>query len=382
MVGFDYYIIHNFAIILIALGMFFIILYDGRLKQKIGICSLAVIVSVILLTIFDVLNTYFSDTTSLPDQVQLTGATVFSFFGYITRPLVVYYFILLAEDRKKKETLLLLIPAGVNLIVYSLALFPATRQLVYYFFVSPETGEVHWQAGSIVIFRFMAHIVSGLYLVYLTYLSLKRLRRKHFEAAVTILICSAFIVTAVVLETFLDATNLLNITIIIACLFYYSFLHNQTTRVDTLTKLFNRAVYYRDIKAFGNKVNAVINIDMNGLKYLNDTYGHEEGDKALVSIANAIIKHETKEMYAYRLGGDEYIVLGLKVTLVELDEVCQNIKDELKDTRYSCSIGAVYKTDKNQTIEDLLKQAEIAMYKDKEEFYKTSKIERRKSREA
>lgn len=380
--GFANYIVQNFAVILIALGMFFIILYDGRLKHRVGFCSLAIIVSVLLLTIFDFLNTYFSDTSSLPDQAQIIGATVFSFFGYITRPLVVYYFILLAEERKKKEALFLLIPAGINVIIYSLALFPFSRELVYCFNVSTETGEVHWQSGSITFFRFMAHIVSALYLIYLTYLSVKRLRRKHYEAAVTILICSAFIVTAVILETFLDVTNLLNITIIIACMFYYSFLHNQATRVDALTKLFSRAVYYRDIKAFGNKVNAVINIDMNGLKYLNDTFGHEEGDKALTTIANAIIEHETKEMYAYRLGGDEYIVLGLKVTLVELNEVCQNIRDELKGTNYSCSIGAVYKTDRNQTIEDLLKQAEIEMYKDKEEFYKTSNIERRKSTEA
>ena len=378
--GFELYIVNNFPLLLIAIGMFFVVFYDSRMRTKTGFFTIGIIITAILLSIFGALSDGLAAYTDLPDNAQIICATVFSFFGYITRPLVIYYFILIAADRKRKEALFLLIPAGVNLIIYSLALFPGTSHLVY-FFTMGDDGIAHWNSGTITIFRFAAHIIAALYLIYLVYLSLKGLRRKHFEASITILICAVFIVAAVIVETLTEVNNLLNVSIAISCMFYYSFLHNQVTRVDILTKLFTRATYYRDIESFGNKVNAVVNIDMNGLKYLNDTFGHEEGDKALVTIANAIIKHRTKEMYAYRLGGDEYIILGLRVTKVELDQTCQGIKDELQDTNYSCSIGAVYKTDKNQTLEVLIKEAEVRMYKDKEEFYKTSKIERRKVKE-
>ena len=213
------------------------------------------------------------------------------------------------------------------------------------------------------------------------YLSLKGLKGRHRNSAIAILACSFFVVLAVILESFFNNQGnirILNITALITCSCYYFFVKNQLSLNDPLTKLFSRATYYRDVKAFGRNVNAVINIDMNGLKYLNDTFGHEIGDEALSTIGLLIEKYSTKEMYGYRLGGDEFIILGLRVTKVEVDQTCQDIKDELSKTQFSVSIGCVYKTNKDQTFDDLLKEAEKEMYKDKEEFYKTSNIERRK----
>ena len=378
------YFIPNFALIVLSIGLFFIVFYDSRFKGKNGLCTLAIILIALLLSVFDTLSDFFSDSTTIPSETAIFGATMFSFLGYITRPFILYFFLLLARiNLKKRESLLLLIPGVLNIIVYLFAFIPATKEQVFWF-VPSDTGTgygANWQGGPL---RFSAHIVSALYLIYLLYLSLKGLKGRHKHSAIAVLSCTFFVVLAVILESFFNddgSVRILNITSTITCTCYYLFLRNQLMKKDMLTQLFTRATYYHDIERFGKDVNAVINVDMNGLKYLNDTFGHEEGDKALVCIANAIIKHETKEMYAYRLGGDEYIILGLRVTMVELDTVCQNIKSELTDSRYSCSIGAVYKTDKNQTLDDLLKQAEIAMYKDKERFYKTSNIERRKARE-
>ena len=381
------YFVNNFALLVIAIGMVFVIFYDSKLKSKTGFFTFIIILTTVLLSIFSTLSDYFCDAPGIPTiEARIFGATVFSFFGYITRPFVVYYFIILATSRKKRQTLLLLIPLGINLIIYALALFPATKTAVFYFFQREVDGvlvdQVGWAAGTFAngLLRYSAHIVSGIYLFFLTYLSLKKLKGKHVVDAITILSCAIFIVIAVIVETFTSVNTILNVTIAIACVFYYLFLNNQMSRKDALTGLFSRATYYRDLDSFGSRVNAVINIDMNGLKYLNDNFGHEEGDTALTTIAEIIINNESKDMYAYRLGGDEFIVLGLRVTKVDVDQTIQGIKDDLKNTKYSCSVGAVYKTSKDQTIDVLLQEAEQEMYKDKEEFYKTSKIERRRSR--
>ncbi len=84
-------------------------------------------------------------------------------------------------------------------------------------------------------------------------------------------------------------------------------------------------------------------------------------------------------MYAYRLGGDEYIVIANNCPEDEIKKTIDKFKYLLSATAYRCSIGYAYRSDKNQSFADLLKEAEKKMYEDKAEFYKTAKIERRKA---
>ena len=115
------------------------------------------------------------------------------------------------------------------------------------------------------------------------------------------------------------------------------------------------------------------------LKYINDNYGHIEGDKALMTISDCILKSAKGNMYAYRLGGDEFIVLANKKTEEEIINAIEKFKANLSKTNYHCSVGYAYKKEGTETISDLIKESEIMMYKDKEEFYKNSKFERRKA---
>ena len=51
-------------------------------------------------------------------------------------------------------------------------------------------------------------------------------------------------------------------------------------------------------------------LDLNGLKFLNDTYGHAAGDKALAAVADALKKSAPKETFIVRTGGDEFLIFG------------------------------------------------------------------------
>ena len=60
-------------------------------------------------------------------------------------------------------------------------------------------------------------------------------------------------------------------------------------------------------------------------------------------------------------------------------ETIDKFKEEIKETGYYCSIGYAFRSNKQQTITELFKEAERRMYEDKAEFYKNSPFERRKA---
>ena len=122
----------------------------------------------------------------------------------------------------------------------------------------------------------------------------------------------------------------------------------------------------------------VIQFDLNGLKFINDNYGHFEGDKALSTVADLISKNATKTMYAYRLGGDEYIILALNCPEEVILETIRRFKEDLSKTSYHCSTGYSYCKDGSVDPIEMVKEAEKKMYEDKEEFYKTAEFDRRK----
>ena len=149
--------------------------------------------------------------------------------------------------------------------------------------------------------------------------------------------------------------------------------------MDVLTGLFNRTTFFDDFLKFEKDITGIVQLDMNGLKYLNDNFGHLEGDKGLKTIAEAITNNATRRMYSYRLGGDEFIVLGINETDEKMKDFISKFKEEIKNTKYYCSIGYAYKDKKTTGVEKMLKISEERMYLDKAEFYKTAKIDRRKS---
>ena len=115
----------------------------------------------------------------------------------------------------------------------------------------------------------------------------------------------------------------------------------------------------------------------NGLKYLNDNFGHAEGDKGLKTITEIAKKAAKKDMYLYRVGGDEFAILAVNCSEEDIKETINQFTDELKKTPYYCSVGYAYRGNKNKSFADLNKEAEKKMYLAKDEFYKNSPFERR-----
>ena len=367
------FFIKYFFLILTSIVMIVNSILRYRQHPRISIYTIVIISACLILASAKTLQEYAKDTFNVP----LT--TICSFVGYCLNAFCLFFFIMMSgEIKTKKWITILLIPLIINVLIYSMMFIPHLKTFVVYF----EKGEdtLHFLSGGPL--RFSSHVISALYLLFLGYISFTKIANRHIWHGFTLIVCSVFVIVAVIIESFFndaDKIDVLSTTIAFSTIVYYLFLYLERTQFDGLTGLFNRETYYRDISRMEKSTTGIIQFDMNGLKYINDTFGHLEGDKAIAEIASIINKSAKRNMYTYRLGGDEFTLIALNAKEEQIVEVVEEFNKKLAETNYHCSIGFAIRKDKQQTIEDLFKEAEEKMYQNKAEFYKKASFERRKN---
>ena len=163
----------------------------------------------------------------------------------------------------------------------------------------------------------------------------------------------------------------------------------QQAYVDALANVGNRASYILRTKQISLESSfAVILYDINGLKYINDNFGHETGDKTIIAIAN-ILKDTFDESTIYRIGGDEFVVIltdnDKDITLQIFNSVIDKVDkfNELDEIPLVISVSkgvAFFDPKKDTSFADVFNRADENMYEDKEEFYRLNPKLKRKSR--
>ena len=142
---------------------------------------------------------------------------------------------------------------------------------------------------------------------------------------------------------------------------------------DGLTGLYNRAYFDEELNRLDTERQLPITIvmgDLNGLKLINDAYGHSKGDMLLRNIADILKESFRKEDITSRWGGDEFISILPKTSVKDARSIIKRIKElcEEKSTTempLSISFGAATKKSSSESIDDILKEAEDKMYKSK-----------------
>ncbi|HEX5086188.1 MAG TPA: bifunctional diguanylate cyclase/phosphodiesterase, partial [Nocardioides sp.] len=140
---------------------------------------------------------------------------------------------------------------------------------------------------------------------------------------------------------------------------------------DPLTGLANRSLLAERIAACTGEV-ALLYIDLNGFKPINDRLGHAAGDEVLVEVARRLVESTRDSDTVARLGGDEFAVLLEDVTMPEVIEISNRILEALTasvevagtSAQLGASIGIAY-GDGSESGEALLRQADLAMYEAK-----------------
>jgi diguanylate cyclase (GGDEF)-like protein len=153
---------------------------------------------------------------------------------------------------------------------------------------------------------------------------------------------------------------------------------------DPMTGLFNRRGFYQRLQTvFQNCVEKsgllmVVSVDLNGLKQINDTYGHADGDIAISTIGRALADVASDKITCARFGGDEFIAAGQVNTEEEAEQFCQDIVRYLgefnaqsgKPYEVSASIGRISGVpNKNITLDEFIKIADEKMYEDKVRYH-------------
>lgn len=149
---------------------------------------------------------------------------------------------------------------------------------------------------------------------------------------------------------------------------------------DSLTSLPNRTAFYEQlefsIKSHKRKKQslAVMFVDLDHFKEVNDEYGHDSGDRVLIQVSNRLKNACRESDSVARLGGDEFIIALYDIKSNEdLEKLAANILDKLNDTievdgnkhHLGASIGISIYPQNAKTTQELIKTADIAMYKAK-----------------
>ena len=157
-------------------------------------------------------------------------------------------------------------------------------------------------------------------------------------------------------------------------------IHKQA-HYDDLTGLTNKALFYDRLEHAIHSANrkdeliAVLFIDLDNFKYVNDSMGHDVGDKLLKIVANKLSESVRKGDTVSRWGGDEFTILTPNVKRISgifklceriLNENFKNIVIEGQELHITGSIGIALYPQDGDTADILIKNADAAMYKSKE----------------
>lgn len=153
---------------------------------------------------------------------------------------------------------------------------------------------------------------------------------------------------------------------------------SQLSYFDTLTSFYNRNRYMEDSAKLENYNGSlgIVYLDVNGLKDVNDQFGHAYGDKMLVACTR-----QMREVFEgaefYRIGGDEFVIFSIDTAKEPFFKKVNALRRVFGiKGEYHVAIGAQW-TSKVTDVQQLLAKADAGMYEDKKGFYRNNPISKR-----
>jgi diguanylate cyclase (GGDEF)-like protein len=142
---------------------------------------------------------------------------------------------------------------------------------------------------------------------------------------------------------------------------------------DILTGIYNRSYFEEELKRLDTKRQLPLSIimgDVNGLKTINDTFGHQEGDRLLIDAAAILKKACRKEDIVCRIGGDEFAVLLPKTKKETAIKICSRLRKACETTERAVALirfalGVATRNGDDQNFDEVFREAENMMYLDK-----------------
>ena len=346
------YVLENWILIVILVAFVIVLATTSILSKKATYRLYILIAAVFLLSISVFIEFYFEKI-----NVYHTARTVLMAIRYSATPFIIAQ-VIFAHVKKIKP--FLFIPAAVLAVVDIVSIFTGIV------FSVNESGEM--SRGVLGYFPF---IITGLYCAFLIYILYHRSNKRALEIIPIVFLAVAFLSGLIFPFIYgADYSKLFCPTVGAALFIHYVFSILELTKKDALTGLLNRQAYYSETSRNYKDITAIVSIDMNGLKKVNDTYGHQAGDEALIALAICFSRACKVNQSAYRMGSDEFAIVCRKNTEEEVLKLIERINELVGKTKYTCSIGYSFQKDGHTELEELLKVSDERMYTAKAKYYK------------
>ncbi len=274
-------------------------------------------------------------------------------------------FICVLEKKRRKHDLILMLPLIINIFII---IITSNTDLI--FMISANNI---FSRG-----RFYPILFSLCYgpLIYTLILLLKnknKIEKTNFKAFIIFNLLPVFGATIQVIQY-----GLLSIwsSSAFALLIVFLYAEIKGLQKDHLTGIYNRKQLenFLRIKLRNSRSFSILMIDLDDFKIINDSYGHNEGDKALIAVTNIFLKSTRNIDLVSRYAGDEFIIIMENASSSSVNAMINRIQNNLKDynmksgNQYNLQMSIGYYTildPKNETLESIINAADKSMYAEK-----------------
>ena len=341
------YIAPNYIMLMELLGLFLLLRSSIHVSARTAGFTRAALLLILLSSVLIHLELLTQQGDVLSPWRPFLTACVYSL-----QPVIIMMILWLTTPTERKQ-LWLLIP--------QLAAVPL-------YFTSQRTGLVfrfsednHYGGGPL---AWLPYMIFAFYVfVFLVHLFLNN-RHARLRDKLAVLFAPAAGIVGVAVYVLTGFSDDYSALYAFSIVLYYLAVHMQLVKKDALTGLMNRQCFYRDMNDAGARISAVVSVDMNELKWINDTLGHDAGDKALTVISDCLRLHSGEKKLVYRVGGDEFVILYVGRDEAAVSEDIRQMREKLSETPYVCAFGYSMVTP-DRDVEQALRESDAAMYEDK-----------------
>ena len=355
----NYVVLFEFVGVLVMLGISAHV--PSRMKRLTFTGILLLFVELVVYTV----ELWTQDFQTLSLARPLLTAVKYSLYPYI---LFVLTMITVQSRLSWQKNFLILLPANLAVPLYFSSQW--THLVCYY------SEENKWAPGPL---RYLPYAIFAFYIILFLVRNVIFLRSETRQIRWILYFIIFAPAVGVPLYLFTDFSDDYSAIFTSSIVLYYLFIYLHFARFDSLTGLLNRQVYYSDMNDGANKIDYAVSIDLNDLKLINDSYGHDAGDTALKTVASVLKKNVGKNGTLYRIGGDEFVIFYRNVDEGAVVHAIEAMRNEMAKTPYLCAFGYA-KKEGVHSVEDAVRYADREMYDDKAQIKKFKDAERQSRR--
>ena len=332
------------------IGLLIMLRISAHISPRIKNLTVAVVIMLIAQTAMERLEHWLGTLDTFYIVRFFLSAAV-----YTSYPIILLLIMRITAEEKsvRKTGFLILIPLIVCVPIYFTSQW--THIVCYY------TEENGYAEGFVYRLPYFVFAFYALVFVIHNLRYFKHYSRMNRVITTYLMLGAVAGVVVFLLDNRIELYGLLFATAIVL---YYLCIYIHISKIDPLTRLRNRQSYYQDIKDYKDRITGVVSVDMNELKYLNDTFGHETGDMALKTVAGVLREISGYNGNVYRVGGDEFIILFINTDEEGLKKVVDEMRRNMDETSYTCAFGYAPKT-QLEDLQAVIHTADERMYLDK-----------------